>query len=115
MHFHNVSGRIPKHFRTCKSASVTFAKILILTLMKCFPLVMFLWPMSFCVAQNVQLHYDFRNTLDPSRHATNFPCVTMEYFKAIDTVGTGSFLFIMQADLNGKNNNVGQVFTQVSQ
>lgn len=83
--------------------------------MKWLLAVMFLWTMSFAFSQNIQLHYDFRHSLDPERHPKNFPSFTMEYLKNIDTLGTGSFLFKMQADLNGKNNNVGQVFTQVSQ
>lgn len=66
-------------------------------------------------SQNVQLHYDLRHTTDPGANPKNFPSLTFEYFKNIDTVGTGSFLFKMQADLKGKNNNPGQIFTQISQ
>jgi len=66
-------------------------------------------------AQNLQLHYDFRHTLDPKLNPRNFPSFTFEYFKELDTLGTGSFLFKMQADLKGKDSNVGQIFTQISQ
>jgi len=66
-------------------------------------------------SQNLQLHYDFRHTIDPTLNAKNFPTFSFEYFKEIDTAGTGSFLFKIQTDLKGKKNNVGQVFTQVSQ
>jgi Domain of unknown function (DUF5020) len=67
------------------------------------------------ITQNLQLHYDFRHSIDPKLNAKNFPTLSFEYFKLIDTVGTGSFLLKMQADFNGKNGNIGQVFTQVSQ
>jgi hypothetical protein len=67
------------------------------------------------MSQDLQLHYDLRHTIDPKLNSKNFPTFNFEYFKEIDTVGTGSFLFKIETDLNGKNNNVGQVFTQVSQ
>ncbi|MCD9014715.1 DUF5020 family protein [Parachryseolinea silvisoli] len=67
------------------------------------------------LSQNLQLHYDFRHSLDPDLHRRNFPTFSFEYFKQLDTVGTGSFLLKIQADLNGRNHNVGQVFTQLSQ
>jgi Domain of unknown function (DUF5020) len=66
-------------------------------------------------SQNLQIHYDFRHSLDHKLNAKNFPSFSFEYFKLIDTLGTGSFLLKVQADLSGKHQNVGQVFTQVSQ
>ena len=66
-------------------------------------------------SQNVQLHYDFRHSIDPKLNSVNFPSLSFEYFKLIDTIGTGSFLLKLQADFNGSNDNQGQVFTQVSQ
>lgn len=73
----------------------------------------------FCVsrvhAQNFQLHYDFRHSIDPKVNPMNFPSFSFEYFKNVDTVGTGSFLFKIQADMKGKDKNMGQIFTQVSQ
>jgi hypothetical protein len=66
-------------------------------------------------SQNLQIHYDFRQTIDPKTNDRNFPGFSFEFFKEIDTIGTGSFLFKLQADLKGKNNNMGQVFTQLSQ
>lgn len=65
--------------------------------------------------QNLQLHYDFRHSADPELNEKNFPSVSFEYFKAIDTLGLGSFLLKFDSYLNGSKNNVGQVFTQVSQ
>lgn len=66
-------------------------------------------------AQNLQLHYDFRHSIDPEINPKNFPSFSFEYFTEIDTTGTGSFLFKMQADLKGDRANAGQIFTQVSQ
>jgi hypothetical protein len=66
-------------------------------------------------AQNVQLHYDLRHSIDPEINKKNFPTLSFEYFKLVDTNGTGAFLFKMQADFNGKDGNLGQIFTQISQ
>ena len=62
-------------------------------------------------SQNLQLHYDFRHSIDPALNPGNYPGFSFEYFKNIDTLGTGSFLMKLQADLNGKNENIGQVYT----
>jgi hypothetical protein len=67
------------------------------------------------VSQNLQLHYDLRHITDPELNPKNFPTFSFEYFKNIDTLETGSFLLKLDALLNGRNNNVGQVFTQISQ
>ena len=66
-------------------------------------------------SQNLQFHYDFRHSADPALNPKNFPSFSFEYFKDIDTVGTGSFLLKLDARLDGENNNMGQVFTQISQ
>ncbi len=63
-------------------------------------------------AQQLQMHYDFRHSLDPSRTRRNFASLTYEHFKGNDS--TGSFLLKMQTDFSGENNNVGQLFLQVS-
>lgn len=67
------------------------------------------------VAQNFQFHYDFRHSINPDLNSKNFPTINFEYFKNLDTIGTGSFLLKLQTDFNGTGNNVGQVFTQVLQ
>ncbi len=67
------------------------------------------------LSQNIQLHYDLRHTVDPELNPENFPSFSFEYFKDLDTLGTGSFLFKLDARLDGTNSNVGQVFTQVTQ
>jgi hypothetical protein len=66
-------------------------------------------------AQNLQFHYDFRHTLDPANNSRNFPFFSFEYFRQLDTVGTGSFLIKVQGDLRGQRSNMGQVFMQLSQ
>ncbi|WP_080054646.1 DUF5020 family protein [Spirosoma aerolatum] len=63
-------------------------------------------------AQQLQLHYDFRHSLDPTLNRTNFTSLSFEYFKNNDS--TGSFLLKMQTDFSGENNNIGQLFVQVS-
>ncbi len=66
-------------------------------------------------AQDLQLHYDFRHTVDPRLNPRNFPMISFQYFKEIDTLGTGSFLFKVQTFLDGEKNNTNQAFLQVSQ
>ncbi len=63
-------------------------------------------------AQQLQLHYDLRHSLDPATTRWNFASLTYEYFKGNDS--TGSFLLKMQTDFSGEHNNVGQLFLQVS-
>lgn len=63
-------------------------------------------------AQQLQLHYDFRHSIDPDRAASNFLSFSFEYFKSNDS--TGSFLLKLQTDFNGARGNPGQCFLQVS-
>ncbi len=65
--------------------------------------------------QELQLHYDFRHTIDPKLNSKNFPLINFKYLKEIDTLGTGTFLFQVQSFLDGKKGNIGQTFFQVSQ
>jgi Domain of unknown function (DUF5020) len=82
-------------------------KFLLFSALLLFPLIVF--------SQNLQLHYDFRHTIDPKMNSKNFPTFSFEYFKDIDTMGTGSFLLKINAQLDGMKNNTGQAFTQISQ
>ena len=70
-------------------------------------------------SQNLQLHYDFRHTIDPKRTAKNFPSIYFEYYKSEDSgrslIKPGSFLLKIQADLSGEKNNMGQVYFQTAQ
>src|SRR5882762_1613767 len=70
-------------------------------------------------AQDLQLHYDPRHTLDPAHNAKNFPTLYFQYFKNQDSgkafIKPGSFLLKVQADLQGNDHNIGQTYLQVSQ
>lgn len=70
-------------------------------------------------AQNLQLHYDLRHTVDPHHNVKNFPTVYFEYFKAQDSTSTfikpGAFFIKMQTDMLGAQNNIGKTFIQASQ
>jgi hypothetical protein len=73
----------------------------------------------FAAAQQLQLHYDARQTLNPKRNAKNYPTLYFEYFKTPDTgksvIKPGSFLLKLQADFTGDKNNMGKYYMQVSQ
>ena len=70
-------------------------------------------------SQTLQLHYDARHTIDPKHNSRNFATLYFEYFKAQDSgkhfIKPGSFLLKSQADFNGLNRNISQVYLQVSQ
>jgi Domain of unknown function (DUF5020) len=70
-------------------------------------------------AQSLQLHYDFRHTIDPKRNPKNFPTLYFEYYKLLDTgkafIKPGSFLLKTQADFTGDEDNIGKYYMQVSQ
>ncbi|AYL96270.1 DUF5020 family protein [Mucilaginibacter celer] len=73
------------------------------------------------LAQNLQLHYDLRHTVDPGRNSKNFPSLYFEYFKSMKKPGDsalvkpGAFFLKVQTDLQGADNNIGKSFIQVSQ
>ncbi len=73
------------------------------------------WTIVSVAAQDLQLHYDMRHWVAPKQNAKNFPLVSFQYFKDIDTVGTGSFLLKFQSFLSGEKGNNGQAFLQLSQ
>ena len=64
-------------------------------------------------AQNVQLHYDLRHSLDPEVNEKNFLVLSFEYYKELDSLG--SFLFKAQSYLKGQDGNIGETFVQLSQ
>ncbi len=80
---------------------------------------------GFCIcsmhvfSQNLQLHYDFRHSIDPKRNSRNFPTIYFEYFKAqADTssfIKPGSFFLKAETDLQGNYDNIGKAFIQVLQ
>lgn len=70
-------------------------------------------------AQELQLHYDPRHTLDPAANPLNFPTVYFQYFKPAPDSSTsfikpGSFLLKMEADLAGDKSNVSKSFFQIT-
>jgi hypothetical protein len=74
----------------------------------CFILLSF----SSLNSQTLQLHYDCRHSIDPQHFDKNFPTLFFELFKQ---QSIGSFLLKMQSDLDGKQNNIGKFYMQVSQ
>jgi hypothetical protein len=71
-------------------------------------------------AQNLQLHYDLRHTVDPAVNLHNYPTLYFEYFKPARDSGQafikpGSFLLKTEADLLGSGDNMGKFYLQVSQ
>jgi hypothetical protein len=70
-------------------------------------------------AQNLQLHYDLRHTVDPAENPHNFPTLYYEYFKTRDSgqalIKPGNFLLKTEADLLGEGTNIGKFYFQVSQ
>lgn len=70
-------------------------------------------------SQNIQLHYDFRHSIDPAHNSQNFPTLYFEYFKSLDSgksfVKPGAFFIKMETDLQGDNDNIGKAFIQASQ
>jgi hypothetical protein len=74
---------------------------------------------SIVFTQQLQLHYDPRHTIAPKYNPKNFATLYFEYFKSQDSgrafIKPGSFLFKMQADFTGDQNNLGKFYTQLSQ
>jgi hypothetical protein len=70
-------------------------------------------------SQTLQLHYDFRHTIDPAHNTQNFPTLYFEYFKSLDSgksfIKPGSFLIKIETDMQGANNNIGKSFIQAAQ
>jgi hypothetical protein len=66
-------------------------------------------------AQELQIHYDFRHSIDPGLYPKNLPILDFKYFTQIDTNKTGTFLIEAKSILDGEKGNVGQSFFQISQ
>jgi len=63
-------------------------------------------------AQDLQLHYDWRHTIDPRNNARNFPALTFKTFKSLEF---GSFLLKLEANLDGERHNISKGYLEVSQ
>ncbi|HEY1870632.1 MAG TPA: DUF5020 family protein [Chitinophagaceae bacterium] len=87
--------------------------------MKYLFVLFFCYLNSVVPAQQLQLHYDLRRAIAPKYNAKNFTTLYFEYFKSQDSgkafIKPGSFLFKMQADFAGDQNNLGKFYMQVSQ
>jgi hypothetical protein len=83
--------------------------------MKTIATIMFYLVTTVCIGQELQLHYDFRHSIDPALNARNFPWINFKYFKKLDTLGKGDFLLEVQSYLDGKKHNIGQTFFQMAQ
>jgi hypothetical protein len=62
--------------------------------------------------QDLQLHYDWRHTIDPRNNARDFPTLTFKTFKALEF---GSFLLKLEANLDGVHHNVSKGYLEVTQ
>lgn len=62
-------------------------------------------------AQTIQTSYDLRHSVDGANNPRDFISLSFETFKSVDY---GSLLLKMDADFNGKNNNLGKVYFQLS-
>src|ERR1700750_1340220 len=87
--------------------------------MKYLAVIFFCLLNSVPFAQQLQLHYDLRHSTAPKYNSKNFVSLYFEYFKSQDSskafIKPGSFLFKMQADFTGAQNNLGKFYMQVSQ
>lgn len=79
--------------------------------MKFILVVLFCGIINHLLAQNLELNYDFRHSIDPKRNQKNFPALFLGYWKGTDS---GSILIQVKADLIGEKSNMGQCYVQVS-
>jgi len=63
-------------------------------------------------SQSLQLHYDFRHSMDPARNSKDFSSLVFEEWESQDY---GSFDFKGQVDFTGDEGNVGQIYMQAQQ
>jgi hypothetical protein len=62
----------------------------------------------------MQLHYDLRHSVDPKINDRNFLFLNFNYYKELDSLRSGNFLFQVQSQLDGKKSNISQTFIQMS-
>jgi hypothetical protein len=63
-------------------------------------------------AQDLQIHYDWRHTIDPRNNPRDFPALTFKSFKGLEF---GSFLLKLEANLDGTQHNISKGYLEVSQ
>jgi len=62
--------------------------------------------------QDLQLHYDWRHSVDPATNPRNFPSLVFKSFKVL---GFGSFVLKLEGDFDGSRHNLSKVYFEVSQ
>ncbi|HPG41156.1 MAG TPA: DUF5020 family protein [bacterium] len=62
-------------------------------------------------AQNLQLHNDFRHSIDPDNNSRDYTTLSFETFRL---ESYGSMFMKMDVDFKGAHNNPGNLFTQIS-
>lgn len=73
--------------------------------------ILFLFLIRSIPAQNLQLHYDVRNSINSRYNTRNYLTETFEMFKMDKS---GSWFMFMDADLNLTKNNIGSIYTEIS-
>ena len=63
-------------------------------------------------SQTLQMHYEFRHSLDPGLNIKNYPSLVFKEWKSQDY---GSFDFESQIDFTGDKNSIGQIYVQIQQ
>lgn len=79
--------------------------------MKYPPLYLIMFFSSSVFSQTIQLGYDVRHSIDPQNNERDFVTFSFETYKSSDY---GSLLMKMDADFNGRNNNLGKLYVQIS-
>ncbi len=84
--------------------------------MKYFLLFLLVISFTKLFSQNLQIHYDFRHTIDPAHNSQNFPTLYFEYFKSQNDTSSfikpGAFFLKVEDDLQGAGDNIGKAFIQ---
>src|SRR5262245_158035 len=63
-------------------------------------------------AQDLQLHYDLRHSVDSRTNPRNFPSLTFKTFKSL---GFGSFLLKLEGNFDGSRRNLSKVYFEITQ
>lgn len=74
-------------------------------------LILMLIASSPAAAQTVQLGYDLRHSVDPANHARDFVTAS---FETVESFSYGSLLLKVDADLSGRDGNLGKLYAQLS-
>jgi len=81
------------------------------TLLRCWMLTLMLTASSPAAAQTIQLGYDLRHSVDPRNNDRDFVTAS---FEAFESLSYGSVLLKVDADLSGRDGNLGKLYAQLS-